>query len=661
MIAKHVPMRSLGKSDFAGLVKYITADQAKEHRIGEVRLTNCVASTVRDAVTEVLATQHANTRAKSDKTYHLLVSFRAGEQPDAATLEAIEARICAGLGFSDHQRVSAVHHDTDNLHVHIAINKIHPTRNTVHEPYYPHRTLAELCDVLERSYGLQRDNHAPRRRGAESRAADMERHSGIESLVGWIKRECMEEIRGARSWAELHQVMRANGLEIRTKGNGLVIEAGSGTQIKASTLGRDFSKAKLEGRYGPFDAVPGRQADVSSKRQYQRDPIRLRVNTVELYAKYQIAQQRATTDRATAQTELRRQKEKQVENAKRKGLARRAAIKLLGVGRLTKKVLYAQASGALKSELEAIYKQHRVACQRLYEQHRRHTWTDWLKQEALQGNAEALTALRAREAAQGLKGSTIKAEGRPQPGHAPVIDNITKTGTIIYRAGSSAVRDDGDRLQVSGQAGQECVQQAIRLAVERYGDRITVAGSAEFKARVIRAAIDMRLPIMFDDPSMERLRQQYMATRQSARVSRPAVKPVGSEPPPQARNRLRTLSQLEMLSIKGGDQAVSHHSVNKPIAGDPARRQVEQAAQQAVSRFKAVANRRKVRANGYGDQGKAWQNLPDELRQRIDRFNSQSPERQEIELTRMRREAVERRGGELPSLDGATRQKGRSR
>ncbi|WP_458249885.1 TraI/MobA(P) family conjugative relaxase [Burkholderia cepacia] len=242
MIAKHVPMRSLGKSDFAGLVKYITADQAKEHRIGEVRLTNCAASTVRDAVTEVLAAQQANTRAKSDKTYHLLVSFRAGELPDAATLEAIEARICAGLGFSDHQRVSAVHHDTDNLHVHIAINKIHPTRNTIHEPYYPHRTLAELCDVLERGYGLQRDNHAPRRRGAESRAVDMERHSGIESLVGWIKRECLEEIRGARSWADLHQIARANGLEIRAKGNGLVIEASNGTQIKASTLGRDFSK-----------------------------------------------------------------------------------------------------------------------------------------------------------------------------------------------------------------------------------------------------------------------------------------------------------------------------------------------------------------------------------------------------------------------------------
>ncbi|WP_458249886.1 LPD7 domain-containing protein [Burkholderia cepacia] len=240
---------------------------------------------------------------------------------------------------------------------------------------------------------------------------------------------------------------------------------------------------KLEGRYGPFESLPVRRADVSSKRQYQKDPIPLRVNTVELYAKYQIAQHRATTDRAAALAELRSQREKQIENAKRKGQTRRAAIKLLGGGRLTKKVLYAQASGVLKSELEAIYTQHRVACQSLYEQYRRHTWADWLKQEALQGNAEALNALRAREAAQGLKGSTIKAEGQPQPGHAPEIDNITKTGTIIYRVGITAVRDDGDRLQVSEKAGREGVQQALRLAVDRYGDRITVAGSAEFKGK----------------------------------------------------------------------------------------------------------------------------------------------------------------------------------
>ncbi len=40
-----------------------------------------------------------STRAKGDRTYHLIVSFRTGEQPRADTLRAIEERICAGLGY----------------------------------------------------------------------------------------------------------------------------------------------------------------------------------------------------------------------------------------------------------------------------------------------------------------------------------------------------------------------------------------------------------------------------------------------------------------------------------------------------------------------------------------------------------------------------------
>jgi hypothetical protein len=146
-------MRSMKKSDFAELARYIADAQGKTERLGLVMVTNCQANTWDAAVAEVLATQRLNTRAKGDKTYHVLVSFRAGEHPDVATLKAIEERICTGLGYGEHQRVSAVHHDTDNLHIHIAINTIHPTRHTVHEPYYPHRKLAELCEALEWDYG----------------------------------------------------------------------------------------------------------------------------------------------------------------------------------------------------------------------------------------------------------------------------------------------------------------------------------------------------------------------------------------------------------------------------------------------------------------------------------------------------------------------------
>ena len=128
MIAKQVPMKSVKKSDFAELVKYITNAQQKAERVGGVTVTNCQSDRPDAAIFEVINTQVQNTRAESDKTYHLIVSFR-GDEPDETTLNAIEARICGALGYGDHQRVSAVHHDTDNLHIHIAffLNDTAPT------------------------------------------------------------------------------------------------------------------------------------------------------------------------------------------------------------------------------------------------------------------------------------------------------------------------------------------------------------------------------------------------------------------------------------------------------------------------------------------------------------------------------------------------------
>ena len=612
-------MRSLGKSDFAGLADYITDEQEKTERLGLVQVTNCEAGTVKAAISEVLATQHMNTRAKGDKTYHLLVSFRAGEKPDADTLKAIEERICAGLGYGEHQRISAVHHDTDNLHIHIAINKIHPTRHTMHEPYYPHRALAELCTALERDYGLERDNHEPRKRGAESRAADMERHAGIESLLGWVRRECVSEMQSAQSWTELHQVMRENGLELRERANGLVIAAPDGTLVKASTVARDLSKPALEARLGPFEASPERQAQTKAKRTYQKDPVRMRVNTVELYAKYKAEQKNLTAARAEALAKAKRRRDRAIEDAKRSNRLRRATVKIVDGKGINKRVLYSQASTALRTSLDAINKEYTKEREQLYKGFQRKAWADWLKQEALKGDTEALTALRSREAAQGLKGNTIQAEGRATPGAAHVQDNITKKGTIIFRAGRSAVRDDGDRLQVSREATREALQAALRLAMEKYGERITVNGTAEFKAQIVRAAVDSQLPITFADPGLERRRLELLtkenandrtnqqqsdrgrtdrrgagpavarattdnhAARSSAQpepggrrvsggddrtasvIGKPNIGRIGRVPPPQGQHRLRTLSQLGLVRIAGGSEVLLPRDVPRNV------------------------------------------------------------------------------------------------
>ena len=660
MIVKHVSMRSLGRSDFADLASYITDAQSKDHRLGQVRFTNCAALTLRAAIEEVLATQQLNTRASGDKTYHLIVSFRAGEQPDAVTLEAIEQRICDGLGFGEHQRVSALHLDTDNLHLHLAINKIHPRRHRMHEPFGAYRTLAELCQVMERDYRLQPDNHEPHQRLSQARAADMERHTGQESLLGWIRSHCLEPLRAAQSWSELHQVLREHGLQLRERGNGLIIEAEDGTRVKASSVERSLSKAQLEQRHGPFqpDSESAGPA-TESRRRYLKQPLALGVDTVELYARYRAEQQQLTASRADGLSRARRHKERALQDCRRAGQLRRSAIRVLDTRGIGKPLLYAQAHAALQASLKAIHQDYRQERQRLYQQFQRRSWADWLKQEALGGNAEALAVLRARQTASGLQGNTLHAEQparapnvQPagQAGPAPVVDGLTKKGTLIYRVGASAVRDAGEQLQVSSEASREAVQLALRLALARYGERICVQGSAEFKAQIVRAAVDARLPVVLTDPGLERRRlaildkettHEPQVPTERARADserRPADRPgagragsgpgssvgpgtgpglhggeqsharrPGRCPPPAGQHRLRTLSELGLVCFASGAQvllprdvpgqleqpgAAPDHALRRGVPGSVVSPQAIEAAQ------RYIAERESKRARG---------------------------------------------------------------
>ena len=138
-------MKSPQKSRFGKLVTYLLDPQGKKKtRVGEVVITNCVSTDTAWAVREIAATQWLNTRAKSPRTYHLIISLRDGANPDAQTLRMIEERFCNALGYAEHQRVSVVHHDTDNVHIHVAINKIHPRTLTLHDPIRDFITL-KIC------------------------------------------------------------------------------------------------------------------------------------------------------------------------------------------------------------------------------------------------------------------------------------------------------------------------------------------------------------------------------------------------------------------------------------------------------------------------------------------------------------------------------------
>lgn len=548
MIAKRIPMNSAKKSSFAGLVKYITSSQGINERVGEVRVTNCQTEELSWAVYEVLHTQKINTRAEGDKTYHLLISLAPGEQPSSEVLRDIEDRVCSAIGYQEHQRVSAVHNDTDCLHIHIAINKIHPERHTLHEPYRDFKTLGDICARLELEHGLQQVNHARKKSVSEGRANDMEQHAGVESLISWVRRECLEQVQGAKSWTELHQVLHENGLELRERGNGLVITDQAGTMVKASTVARDLSKGKLEERLGAFEnqrqqtraslkqgkPLPrkpgigrvGRRPPPASKnrlrglstlqtiqidsgKRYEKSPVRHKSDTTELYARFRDEQNAVRHTKAKELATARDRRDRAIEYAKNVAKLKRSSIKLMATPGLTKKLLYARTHKSLQEQITSLRAEHIKAIENINTLNKARQWADWLQVKALEGDQDALKALRARQGVKGLQGDAVSAKGQQQQAKPVPLeqDHITKEGTVIYRAGASAIRDDGSKLQLSKGANFDGIETALRMAAARYGEKITITGSDQFKELVAQTAAIRNLSIKFDDPALEQRRQ----------------------------------------------------------------------------------------------------------------------------------------------------------
>ena len=539
MIAKAIPMKAAVKSHFAKLVTYITDDQDTPFRLGAVNITNCYGDEIEDAVFEVLNTQLKNQRAVSDKTYHLIVSFRAGEEPNPETLKAIEEEICTSLGFKDHQRVSAVHCDTENLHVHIAINKVHPSKHTIHNPFQDYKTLAKLCAKLEQQYGLEVDNHSTQRNHSAGRARDMEAHAGVESLITWIQNHALEQIKQANSWEALHTALYENGLSIKPLGNGLAISTiDEAIGVKASSVDRDCSKKQLEQRLGSFQPANEQALKaVKVKQRYKRSTLinnsakigeSVRINdaaktiSAELFRVYQAQLADKTANRNDALHKARAHHKAQIQQAKDKAAHNRRWIKALIQPGINKKLLLGLISKSLQADIKQINANYKYKRQRLYRQHKRQSWLDWLQQQAKQGNNNTLQLLRQRHVTNDQRGNYIvkskyNIEEKANPTqYDPSLPKarVTKKGTVFYLHDKAVIKDDGNRFHVAADANQEVLTNALFHAKQRHGYQLSVEGNELFQENVVRASVKAGLNISFDQDHLERRRVQLSAEKQ---------------------------------------------------------------------------------------------------------------------------------------------------
>lgn len=515
MIAKRADRRKDGKSSFSKLAKYITRD-SNEDEIAFSRVTNCGFEDVDLAVREIEATQARNTRSKADKTYHLVVSFPAGEIPNKDQLEDIEDEICKAIGLGDHQRLSAAHDDTDNFHLHIAINKIHPVSHRAIEPYYDKYSLDEACSQLELKHGLQRDNRIDRdaknKERESGRTGDMESHSGIDSFKRWVKerREPLEKaLEKAGSWEDLHKELAKFDLELRPRGAGLVVSARNQKAFtKASDISREFSKGNLEKKLGVYQEPSEKVRASDPTEKYRKEPGPGNSDKTALWERYQREKHQAIAEKRQAFQALKEQRQAELARHRKDYADRKEAIrKDTLLKKRQKRDVYKQLSKNHRERTAAAFNRNQEAVKAIHDQYQVKGWQEWLVDQASAGDAKALDALRskARRPKKGAEKSAFVGGDQGQI-FTRLEPKVQANGDVLYSVHGAQIRDTGEQLKLDAEQGGDLAA-AVRLAREKYGDHLTVEGDAKFKAAVVEAAVLSGQAVTFSDPEMERRRE----------------------------------------------------------------------------------------------------------------------------------------------------------
>lgn len=514
MIACRRRMNDVSKSNPSRLIEYLMDTQGVSCRVGKVRVTNCEADDPHWAAIEMRAVQNQNTRAVGEKTYHLVLSFH--EYPTEKVAREIEQQFCSALGYQAHQRVSVMHDDTDNPHIHIVINKIHPEKLTMHEPYYDHQKLAALCGQMERLYGLKADNHIPHAQATETRAKAMEQAGDLESLIGKIQRSCLEGLKKTESWRELHAVLGEHGFSMRIRANGLIISSGD-IHVKASSVDRSLSKKRLEDRLGPFDAA----CETPKRSEYEVKPMeREHFDTSALWKQYAEWVDENDRQRKSALRGIRRERDAELEKVRTVSNLRATVIRHFVSGMAMKRVLYSLNKQRLRKKAaaaKAAYTQRRAAVHQGYPHA---TWNGWLRRQAAQGNTVALAALRARKSAADARNddpmsnvfwtaaqtiSAADARTAKPPNKPPV--KVTNQGTYIFAEGSKLT---ARQVRLAPDASDSTVREGLETAAYCFGSRLNVAGSKEFRTRVARLAAQHNMSVSFEDAAMEKQRRNLI-------------------------------------------------------------------------------------------------------------------------------------------------------
>jgi hypothetical protein len=534
MIGKHIA-NPKGHSSFAGLNDYITG-KAKRTTEEKISFTDCVnLASIETATMEMESLAFQNKRC-NDPVMHLLLSWRENENPTRGQVrEAVEVAL-KELNLSECQAVYALHQNTDNMHLHICVNRVHPETHKAINPAHgwTRRGMEKAARKIEFLHGWQVENNtwteidqqgkvvnkplSPDAVKIPQKSKDMENLTGEQSAIRKAQEVLKKDnsLKNVTDWETFHDLLQRSGLKYQKKGSGAIIVVGE-IIVKASAVLRTLGLTQLEKRFGAYQerkSIEKHVAEVNIIRE--KRPLDV-VNDNPLWETYIQERSKYSQERKLFREEQSRahQEEKQILKDRQRS-ERKALFE------------YLKKSGASRREFgqqrSLLATKHAYEIVTLKEAHKEQrqkrgksqfpSYEDWLKGQNFFLEAEAWRHRKNTKAYLQLSPSDEKLNYDRK-----IISNLsnfimTKTKYDVRfsrrdKPGTAAFIASGNRIRVYD-VRDDSLLAALRLAQQQWG-RIRVNGSEAYKKRCMELAVDYGIQIV--NPELQDLRRELERKR----------------------------------------------------------------------------------------------------------------------------------------------------
>jgi hypothetical protein len=504
MIVKYIanPKAQSSKASRIGsLLDYIEADGRADAQKAEYigASGNFYSDSQQGQRAEMVALAIEATRSK-DPVDHWLLSWKEGEQPTQAQCnEAVEI-LKQHLGMSsDHLAVFALHRNTENYHLHVVLNRVHPDTLRVEDKGWcidkAHKAIAEIIQVqgweAERNarYLADRNGQVTRASGVRepqprSKARDHENATGEKSCERIAMEKAAPILLNAQSWAQVHEGLAQVNMRYERKGSGAMLWVGD-QPLKASCIGREFSRLRMEERLGEYQ--PDTRSNTMVPLPRTAEP--LRPDMPANWAEYRktLGDSRKQKDAAQAQQRMdhRAAREMQTAEFRKERSALYQGGKWSGDALNVARSLLAADHAKRRAELMERQKRERDRLRMRFG--RRKTFEQFLVE---QGEPQLAEQWRYRD--RETPGAAILGGGDEIPRQRDIRDFTaqvrlsphTLANEIHYSSRSKPSRvsftDRGKRIDVWQAQDEAAVLAALQLAAQKWGT-LTITGPDEFK------------------------------------------------------------------------------------------------------------------------------------------------------------------------------------